>query len=275
MAMMNPLCGTGGSFRNKVEERGGQRSRFSKWTQGKASLPSPLAKGTCAPFSGKLPQELISQHSSFFWRGVQSAAAKSPSRAKRLLQTRCWSGGCLTEQGLLLLGCILLPPPQPPNRGTTARCGTWHTGLARHSPARHPRAGTAQHGAEQHPGLHRSPRCPPALPGATRGPHWDLPCSSQRCDRAPLGTSSFLCTHPPTLHRDACNILSYSTKVCKALLRTHPPLLTQRASSSLSPPGLQGPLTLCHSSCPCFSTHIQALSHYLRVQAEPLNPQRG
>lgn len=48
MAMMNPLCGTGGS----LESGGGrgQQSQFFKWTQSKASFPSPLCKGHMCPF---------------------------------------------------------------------------------------------------------------------------------------------------------------------------------------------------------------------------------
>lgn len=145
-----------------MEEGGGSGRNFLNGHSQKLPFLPPYAKGTCAPFRGNLPNELISRQSSFSWRGAQSAAAKSPNIGNRLLQT-CrlsgWPGRCLagsSSEGCSR--CILLQPSaasQPGRRhgavpgvrgwhGTGHR-STWRAGLAWHG--WHPacRVGMARH----------------------------------------------------------------------------------------------------------------------------------
>lgn len=215
----------------------------------KSLLSSPIMRrARVPPFKGNLPNELISQQSSFSWCGAQSTAAKKPEHGKPHAADLPFVrlGRRVPRRAQLRELLPLHPrssPPQPPNRGT-ARCGT-PAGLARHGTAgtRHAGSawhgtaipgvrswqsialhsavpacrlawhgtapgsavpacgtGTAQHGAEQHPGLHCSPHCSLARPRATHGPHWGCPALVRGVTVLPPGTSSFLRIHPPHTH---------------------------------------------------------------------------
>lgn len=118
--------------------------------------------------------------------------------------------------------------------------------------------GTAQRGAEAASRAALLTPLPLARPRATRGPHWGYPALVRGMAVLPWVPAAFhaYTHHTLTLHKDICNLLPHSTKVRRTPLQTHSPPVTQCASSSPSPPGPQGPLTLSHSSCTRFSTCI-------------------
>lgn len=134
----------------KWRREGGSGRNFLNGQCQKPSFLPRYAKGTCAPFRGNLPNELISWQSSFAWRGAQSTAAKSPTIGNRLLQTCClssWAGGCLaghSSEGCSR--CLLLQPSatsqlEGAQHGAVPGARGWHgTGCHRTccaGPARH------------------------------------------------------------------------------------------------------------------------------------------
>lgn len=94
-----------------------------------------MRRARVPPFKGNLPNELISQQSSFSWCGAQSTAAEKPEHGKPHAADLPFVrlGRRVSRRAQLRELLPLHPrssPPQPPNLGT-ARCGT-PAGLAQH-----------------------------------------------------------------------------------------------------------------------------------------------